>query len=323
MEYIAIKNWEKYQADAKGNLREGPSPWIKDWTAKEEDREYSELTCLQRYLYDALRRLRGKLGKNPANDPVWIGRILSIPGRERKYIPAAIKKLLELRLITLSDKRVEAVATPLEPVKTPLGTVGIGKSAGINESTSKEIEIEKEKRKSSLAQPVAALSPDGGTTDQTPTPENWTEDQEDSAVQLCQFFAECSGIKQKPEWFPYARDVIAEFGYETCTPVVDWIFHYQIEDEKFRWADRTKSMKNFRDHMRKGSLLDQLEEARRVRDAKRVKAAKASASQFATETGAVERKPEVKKDCPKCHAKNSVGAFGCCEQKGCHYLEEE
>lgn len=104
MEYIVIKNWDKYQADSKGHIRDGYSPWIKDWVDKEADREYSDLTCLQRYLYDALRRLRGKLGKNPANDPVWIGRILSIHGRERKHIPQAIERLLELGLITLSSQ---------------------------------------------------------------------------------------------------------------------------------------------------------------------------------------------------------------------------
>lgn len=107
MEYIAIKNWDKYQADSKGHLREGYSPWIKDWVDKEADREYSDLTCLQRYLYDALRRLRGKLGKNPANDPIWIGRILSIHGRERKHIPQAINRLLELGLIRLSSQPLQ------------------------------------------------------------------------------------------------------------------------------------------------------------------------------------------------------------------------
>lgn len=125
MEYIAIKNWDKYQADSKGHLRDGYSPWIKDWVDKESDREYSDLTCLQRYLYDALRRLRGKLGKNPANDPVWIGRILSIHGRERKHIPHAIKRLLELGLITLSSQPLpNACNTSDEPSPSGCFTAG-------------------------------------------------------------------------------------------------------------------------------------------------------------------------------------------------------
>jgi hypothetical protein len=125
MEYIAIKNWGKYQADSKGQLREGYSPWIKDWVDKEADREYSDLTCLQRYLYDALRRLRGKLGKNPANDPVWIGRILSVHGRERKHIPQAIERLLELGLITLSSQPLPSPCdTADEPPPSGYNTAG-------------------------------------------------------------------------------------------------------------------------------------------------------------------------------------------------------
>lgn len=125
MEYIAIKNWDKYQADSKGQLREGYSPWIKDWVDKEADREYSDLTCLQRYLYDALRRLRGKLGKKPANDPVWIGRILSIHGRERKQIPQAIERLIELGLITLSSQPLpNGCATANEPLPSGCNTAG-------------------------------------------------------------------------------------------------------------------------------------------------------------------------------------------------------
>jgi hypothetical protein len=125
MEYIAIKNWDKYQSDSKGQLRAGYSPWIKDWVDKEADREYSDLTCLQRYLYDGLRRLRGKLGKNPANDPVWIGRILSVHGRERKHIPQAIERLLELGLITLSSQPLpNGCDTGDAPLPTGCNTAG-------------------------------------------------------------------------------------------------------------------------------------------------------------------------------------------------------
>lgn len=103
MEYIEIKNWAKYQVDAKGVLREGPSPWIKDWTDKEADYEYSQLGMATRYLYDALRRLRGKLAKNPPNDPKYIARALSIAPKEAHCIPQSIRKLTSLGLITLVE----------------------------------------------------------------------------------------------------------------------------------------------------------------------------------------------------------------------------
>lgn len=108
MNYIAIKNWEKYQADDKGKVREGASPWIKDWTDKEADYEYSKLTGLQRYVYDALRRLRGRLGKNPPNDPAYIGRATDMLPRDRAHLAHAIRTLHLLGLITF----VESTTSP-------------------------------------------------------------------------------------------------------------------------------------------------------------------------------------------------------------------
>lgn len=101
MTYIAIKNWEKYQADKNGKLRDIGSPWIKDYTDKESDYDYSQLTMVQRYVYDALRRLRGKLGSNPPFDAVWLCRKLDIGRTERGAFHKALLVLRELKLIEM------------------------------------------------------------------------------------------------------------------------------------------------------------------------------------------------------------------------------
>jgi hypothetical protein len=61
MKYLAIKNWDKYQVDQKGVVvgnGDTPPPWIKMYTARDSDPDYIKLTFYQRYVLDALCRLR-------------------------------------------------------------------------------------------------------------------------------------------------------------------------------------------------------------------------------------------------------------------------
>ena len=76
MKYLLIKNWDVYQPT--GRYKAGSSlPWIKDWTDKEFDSGFMNLTFFQRYVYDALCRMRGRLGYDiPYDDPKWIARLL-------------------------------------------------------------------------------------------------------------------------------------------------------------------------------------------------------------------------------------------------------
>jgi hypothetical protein len=103
MEYIAIKNWEKYQTDKSGKTRDGSSVWIKDYCDKESDYEYSQLTMGQRYLYDGLRRLRGRLGANPQFDVSWLCRKLDIGSSERCQVGKMISRLTSLSLISIVE----------------------------------------------------------------------------------------------------------------------------------------------------------------------------------------------------------------------------
>src|ERR1700722_13824525 len=91
--FIEIKNWKKYQADFKGRRE-----WIKDYIDKENDREFCELKAAQRYIYDALRRFRGR-GKLPPLDLDFLARKMDLDRDDRKLLGRAIERLVELKLV--------------------------------------------------------------------------------------------------------------------------------------------------------------------------------------------------------------------------------
>jgi hypothetical protein len=90
-EFLAIKNWETHQCkDRKGrNIR----LYIKDYCEQDGELRYSRLTALQRYVLDAIRRLRGRLGRNPENDATWIARAAQMLPRDRTHVAQAIHRL--------------------------------------------------------------------------------------------------------------------------------------------------------------------------------------------------------------------------------------
>jgi hypothetical protein len=104
--YLAIKNWHKFQG---GRMRDEnrPRAWIKNYLDKESDHDYSKLTCFQRYVLDACQRLRGRLGKNLPNDPVYIARAVCIVAEERHCLPQALRKLVLSGFLILSNQQTD------------------------------------------------------------------------------------------------------------------------------------------------------------------------------------------------------------------------
>ena len=101
--YIAVYNWGKYQERMKnGSIKR---PFVRDAVHKDSDGDYSQLTCLQRYVLDGCRRLIGLHGRNLNNDPVWIGRALCVDPLERKYVSRAIHLLTIRGLVLLTNER--------------------------------------------------------------------------------------------------------------------------------------------------------------------------------------------------------------------------
>lgn len=96
--YLAVKNWDKYQAGTRGK-------WIKDYVDRESDPDYAKLTMFQRALLDGICRLRGRLGKNLPNDSTHIARALLVCATERPRIGNAIDTLIERGFLILTNQQ--------------------------------------------------------------------------------------------------------------------------------------------------------------------------------------------------------------------------
>jgi len=107
--YLAIHGYEKFQRDKNGSLGDGSRLWIKDACRKDSDAEYSSLIVVQRYVLDGLRRLTGLHGKWPNNDPLWVVRGLCIGRKERGPCAKAVRTLVELGLVSLSNDKLDSL----------------------------------------------------------------------------------------------------------------------------------------------------------------------------------------------------------------------
>lgn len=95
MKYLLIKNWHRFQPPEKLKNENASLPWIKDYTNKEFDADYMGLKFFQRYVLDALCRLRGRLGHDiPYDNPTWVARLLHATPKDAPHIPHAIRTLV-------------------------------------------------------------------------------------------------------------------------------------------------------------------------------------------------------------------------------------
>lgn len=102
--YLAIHGYERWQVDKDGKLRDGQSSeWIKDYCRKDSDADYMNLTIVQRYTLDAMRRLTGLHGKWCPNDLMWVSRATCAAPKERMYVTHAVLVLVLRGLVTLSN----------------------------------------------------------------------------------------------------------------------------------------------------------------------------------------------------------------------------
>lgn len=108
-EFLAIRNWEKRQPG-----RRGKSEWIKDYTDKDSHEKYEKLSFYQRYVLDALRRLRGLKGENVPNDPMYIARSLHAARTDRPHIHHAVSTLLAHGFLILTNQQVDFVDKEIE-----------------------------------------------------------------------------------------------------------------------------------------------------------------------------------------------------------------
>lgn len=113
--YLAIKNWEKYQKNKLGKVTaNGDSvQYIKMWTDRDSDPDYSKLTGFQRYIIDGCCRLRGRFGRNLCNDPVWVSRALCIISVERHCMSRTIDVLVSSGFLILTNQQIGYKQVPL------------------------------------------------------------------------------------------------------------------------------------------------------------------------------------------------------------------
>jgi hypothetical protein len=114
--FLSIKNWNKYQRNKAGNVTaSGESArYIKMWTDRDSDPDYSRLTGFQRYVLDGCCRLRGRFGKNLPNDTIWVSRALCILSVERHCVPRTIAVLLERGFLVQANQQIDSPEVPLE-----------------------------------------------------------------------------------------------------------------------------------------------------------------------------------------------------------------
>jgi hypothetical protein len=109
-QYLSITNWDRYQCnDRKGrHIR----LYVKDYCDKDGgDIKYSKLTALQRYVFDAVCRLRGRLGRNPENDATWIARATQMLHRDRTHVAQAIHRLCTDGFLALTSQQLDSSDT--------------------------------------------------------------------------------------------------------------------------------------------------------------------------------------------------------------------
>jgi len=134
--WLAIKDWETQQVDGKGRVIAHGTPvrWIRDYTGREDDREYARLSMFQRAVLDGCRRLRGRMGRNLPNDATHIARAMNSLPTERARIADTIATLIErgflipcfqdLDFLQAGKKRAEQKKEGEEPSSSSPSTKG-------------------------------------------------------------------------------------------------------------------------------------------------------------------------------------------------------
>ena len=104
--FLDITGWDAQQSDGAG------VHWIKDYVEKEGGFEYSKLSAYQRYLFDALSRLRGRLSRRIPNDPLYIGTALMLTKGDRPHVAQGVRALQACGMLTFSNEQI------VQPVKS-------------------------------------------------------------------------------------------------------------------------------------------------------------------------------------------------------------
>ncbi len=98
--FLEIKNWNKFQAA-------NTFKWIKDYTNREDDLEFSRLTMFQRGLLEGLCRLRARTSRPIPYDAVYISSALQVIGVERHCVYRSLVVLVSRGFLVPCNQQLD------------------------------------------------------------------------------------------------------------------------------------------------------------------------------------------------------------------------
>lgn len=111
-EFLAIKNWPKYQSLNRAGT------WIKDYTCQVDlDPAISKLSLFERGVLQECRRIRGKLGKNIPYDLGFLSRAMHATATDRSHLGHAIHRLRSDGFLVLTNQEDDSAISGEKDIK--------------------------------------------------------------------------------------------------------------------------------------------------------------------------------------------------------------
>lgn len=104
LKYLALNDWEEYQASIKNR------EWIKDSVGQRDRSKFASLSFFESGLLQELRRVRGRTGMNIENDVTHIALATHAKVTDRPHLRHALDTLISRKILILTNERL----TPLE-----------------------------------------------------------------------------------------------------------------------------------------------------------------------------------------------------------------
>jgi hypothetical protein len=106
-ELLEIKNWDKFQS-------KNTTKWIKDYSNREDDREFGQLTLFQRGLLEGLCRLRARIGTPIPHDATHIARSIHAAPTDRPHLTHALLTLISQGFLIPQNQQLNSVENDRE-----------------------------------------------------------------------------------------------------------------------------------------------------------------------------------------------------------------
>ena len=111
MKYLAIKNWDTFQPARRS------AEWIKDYTNQSDDEDLGSLSFFEQGVLQALRRARGRSGKNIHNDFAHIASATHARVTDRPHLRHALDTLITRGLLIPTNEQHDSLEESREDKK--------------------------------------------------------------------------------------------------------------------------------------------------------------------------------------------------------------